>query len=270
MKTIFKIIFFNLLILSSLFSSTFEEDIQALDTNSFNTKEKVVEQLAQNYGDDDRLTLLLSKMVAGDLYVKKDDKTFVILEKTVDSNYFTKTLDGVALEATDKYQFSKVKTNNKLRSVIQNLLAQMNLFSKSTKKRLVSAKNILDNVSKDDEELINKALESEKDSDVIEVLTEAKNIIVANNYSGEEQLKAVVILGDFISSKSLATLKAILENEASSDELKKAATTSIASIESSRSFYSFIETAFFGLYSRFSFTTCCYWFSNHIWCYESN
>ena len=248
MKTIFKIIFLNLLILSSMFSASFEEDIKALDTKSFKTKQQIVEQLANNYSEDDRLSILLSKMVQGDIYVTKEEKTFVILDKKEGNSYHTiDLLTNSALPAIDKYSLKKVKTNNKLRSVIKNLLAQMNLFSKNRDKRLKSAKNILDNVSIDDEELINKALKSEKDSNIIEVLTEAKNIIVANNYTGEQQLNAVVALGDFISSKSLATLKAIEQNESSSDELKKAAAKSIASVESSRSFYSVLETAFFGL-----------------------
>ncbi len=248
MKTIFKMIFLNLLILSSVFSASFEEDIKALDTKSFKTKQKVVEQLALNYAEDDRLTTLFSKMVQGDLYYTKDDKTFVVLEKKEGKQYFTKNfLTNSALEPMDKYSFKKVKTNNKLRSVIKNLLAQINLFSKNKEKRLKSAKNILDNVSKDDEVIIDKVLKTEKDSSIIEVLQEAKYIIVANNYTGDVQLDAVKNLGDFISSKSLATLKAIESKDSSSDELKKVAAKSIASVESSRSFYAVLETAFFGL-----------------------
>ena len=47
--SIFKIIFLNLLILSSLFSSTFEEDIKALDTESFKQKEEIINQLVNSY-----------------------------------------------------------------------------------------------------------------------------------------------------------------------------------------------------------------------------
>ena len=246
--SIFKIIFLNLLILSSLFSSTFEEDIKALDTNSFKQKEEIINQLVNSYSEDDRLSTLLSKMLDGDLYVKNDDKSLVILLQKEGNNIYTKSLvSNKDLEALDESNFEKIKTNNKLRSVIKNILAQINLFSKNPEKRLVSAKNILQNVSKEDEELINKALEKEKDSEIIEILTEAKNIIIALNYSADEQLKAVKNLGDYISSNSLSTLKNIAQNENSSEELKEVAKDSISKVELYRSFYSLIETAFFGL-----------------------
>lgn len=246
--SIFKIIFLNLLILSSLFSSTFEEDIKALDTESFKQKEEIINQLVNSYSEDDRLSTLLSKMLDGDLYIKNDDKSLVILLQKEGNNIYTKSLvSNKDLEVLDESNFEKIKTNNKLRSVIKNILAQINLFSKNGEKRLASAKNILQNVSKEDEELINKALEKEKDSEIIDILTEAKNIIIALNYSGEEQLKAVKNLGDYISSNSLATLKNIAHNENSSEELKEVAKDSISKVELYRSFYSLIETAFFGL-----------------------
>lgn len=246
--SIFKIIFLNLLILSSLFSSTFEEDIKALDTESFKQKEEIINQLVNSYSEDDRLGTLLSKMLDGDLYIKKDDKSLVILLQKEGNNIYTRSLvSNKDLEVLDESNFEKIKTNNKLRSVIKNILAQINLFSKNGEKRLASAKNILQNVSKEDEELINKALEKEKNSEIIEILTEAKNIIIALNYSGEEQLKAVKNLGDYISSNSLATLKNIAQNENSSEELKEVAKDSISKVELYRSFYSLIETAFFGL-----------------------
>ena len=246
--SIFKIIFLNLLILSSLFSSTFEEDIKALDTESFKQKEEIINQLVNSYSEDDRLSTLLSKMLDGDLYIKNDDKSLVILLQKEGNNIYTKSLvSNKDLEVLDESNFEKIKTNNKLRSVIKNILAQINLFSKNGEKRLASAKNILQNVSKEDEELINKALEKEKDSEIIDILTEAKNIIIALNYSGEEQLKAVKNLGDYISSNSLATLKNIVQNENSSEELKELAKDSISKVELYRSFYSLIETAFFGL-----------------------
>lgn len=246
--SILKIIFLNLLILSSLFSATFEDDLKAIDGKSFNEKENIVTQLANNYIEDDRLTLLLSKMLDGDLFIKNDDKDVVVLVKKEENSLYTKSLiSGNDLEKLDESGFEKVKTNNKLRSVIKSLLAQINLFSKDVNKRETSAKNILQNVTKDDETVILKALEKESDENIKELLFEAKYIIQAKYYNGNEQLTAIENLRDYISSSSLATLKEILESSDSSDELKKAASKSISSIESSRSFYSFIETAFFGL-----------------------
>ena len=242
-----KIIFLNLLFISSLFAS-FEEDIEKLKTNSLKTKQKVVQQIASTYIDDERTQTLLSNISQGNLFYTKKDGVFVILEKKEGSTYFSKTfLKGKTLEPMGKRDFKKVKTNNKLRSIIKSILAEMQLFSKDEDVRLSSAKNILQNVSMDSQELINKALKVEKDSDVYETLLEAQTILIAKNSEGKEQLKAVKDLSDFISSKTLSVLKEISVDNTSSEELKKEALASISSVETIRSYYGVLETAFFGL-----------------------
>jgi urea transport system permease protein len=248
MKTnLLKIVFLNLFFLTSLFAN-FETDIEKLKTKSLKTKQKVVQDIATTYVDDERTKPLLMKILEGKLFYTKKGGEFVTLEKKEGSTYFTKTfLDGKELEAQSKRSFKKVKTNNKLRSIIKSTLAQMNLFSKDKKIRLKSAKNILLNVSEDSKTLLDKALTTEKDSDVKEVLLEAKTIIMAKYSSGDEQLKAVEDLSDFISSKTLATLNEISTADTSSEELKKIAFSSISSVETIRSYYAVVEKAFFGL-----------------------
>ena len=102
-------------------------------------------------------------------------------------------------------------------------------------------------MDEESKELIEKALSKEKDSEVKEVLLEAKTIILAKYSSGEEQIKAVKDLSDFISSDTLATLKTIANKEGISKELQKAANSSISSVETIRSYYGVLEKAFFGL-----------------------
>ena len=246
-SSILKIVFLNLFFLTSLFAN-FELDIENLKTNSLKKKQAVVEKLVLDYSDDERTELLLSKMLSSNLFYTKKSGEFVILEKKEGSKYFTKNfLSGEPLEAQAKSNFKKVKTNNKLRSIIKATLAQMNLFSKKQKIRLKSAKNILLNVSEDSKELIEKALEKEKDSDVKEVLLEASTIIKAKFSKGEEQLEAVKDLGDYISSKTLGVLKQISTDTNSSEALKKEALKSISSVETIRSYYGVLEKAFFGL-----------------------
>ena len=242
-----KIVFLNLFFLTSLFAS-FETDIEKLKTKSLKTKTKVVQEIASTYVDDERTKTLLSKMLEGKLFYTKENGEFVTLEKKEGSTYFTKTfLEGKELEPQSKRSFKKVKTNNKLRSIIKSTLAQMNLFSKDKETRLKSAKNILQNLSEDSKGLLDKALVVEKDSDVKEVLLEARTIISAKYSSGEEQLKAVERLSDFISSKTLATLKELSVSDSSSEELKKVALSSISNVEAIRSYYGILEKAFFGL-----------------------
>ena len=244
----FKIIFLNLLFISSLFANSFEEDINKLKTNSLKTKQQVVNEITEKYIDDERTNVLLLKMREGNLFYTKKDEVFVTLEKKDGSLYHMKIfLTNELLAPAKKSQFKKVKTNNKLRSIIKTKLAEMNLFSKNRNKRFSSAKNILLNVSNEFEGLINKALESEKDSSIREKLLEAKTILNAQNLKGEEQIKAVKELSEYISSKALSTLKQIADSSNSSKQLKNVALKAISSVETTRSYWSVVETAFFGL-----------------------
>jgi len=242
-----KIIFLNLLFITSLFSSTFQEELQPLTKSSFKTKQKTIENIVNKYSDNPKLTLILNSMLSSELYFTKYKKEFVLLSKKEGKLYhMTDFFTGKILEPQKKKMFKKVKTNNKLRSVIRNKLAELNLFSSLQKVRFDSAKNMLKNIDKDSFFLINKALKSEKDEDVREVLTEANTILKALYGTSEEKLKAIVDLAEYLSPQSLTTLKKI-ESTTTNEELKTLAVKSIKSIESSKSFYGVLETAFFGL-----------------------
>ncbi len=242
-----KIIFLNLLFCISLIASTMQTDISDLTKNSFTTKQKVIENIVTNYSEDEKLTLILKKMLEGDLYYTKYEKQFVILNKKDGKIYYTTDVfTGKELEPSNKKMFKKVKTNNKLRSVIRSKLAELNLFSKNVEVRLSSVKNMLKNIDEDSKELVLKALKNEKNESVKSVLIEMDTILKAKYGTNEEKLKAIKELGDFLSAQTLQALKQIV----SSNEdkiLVDLANQSIKSIESSKSFYSILETAFFGL-----------------------
>lgn len=139
-----------------------------------------------------------------------------------------------------------MKINNKLRNIIKASLAKINLFSTDEDKRLNSAKNLLKNLKLDDKEIIIEALQSEKSSNIRDILDEANTILIAQYGTTEEKYKAVDKLGGFISSKTLATLKDVLNNS-EDEKLKTIAESSLDIVEIKKSIYSFIETAFFGL-----------------------
>ena len=242
-----KILLLNLLFISFSIASNFQIDSSALSTKNFKEKEQVLENLLENYKEDEKLDVLLQNMLAGDLYFIKATNELVILETKEDNNYFVKNLiTDESLSAMDKNELSKVKINNKLRGVIKSGLAKINLFSKKTDKRLKAAKNILANLELEDKELLAQALQSEKNSSVRDILLESDANLKAKFSAGTEQLEAVKLLGGFLSSKSLETLNYVVSNS-ESEELKEVANESLKEIENSKWFYSLIETAFFGL-----------------------
>jgi len=244
---IFKIILLNLLILSASFGVTLKEDSNKLLTKSFKTKEKTIIELTSKYSKDEKLEFLFQKLLKGELLYTKSDKQIVYIKEKIEDDYKTADIFSKEdLKLTSKYDFKKVKINNKLRSIIKSSLAKINLFSSNEDIRFNSAKNLLANLDIKNEELINEILQTEKSTKVKEVLEEAVTALSAKFKDGEAQKQAVIKLGDYLSPKSLEVLKNISSNS-EDKELVKLANTSIASIETNRSFYSFLETAFFGL-----------------------
>ncbi len=244
---IIKIILLNLLILSSLIASDLQSDSQELLTNSYSKKETVILDLTKKYKSEKKFEYLLQKLLAGDLYYTKSDKRIVFLKEKIKNNYLTVDIfTGEKLGEASKYDFKKVKINNKLRNIIKGSLAKINLFSTDEEKRLNSAKNLLKNLKADDKEIILEALQSEKSSNVRDVLDEANTILMAKYGTAEEKYKAVDKLGSFISAKTFITLKDISKNS-EDEKLKSIAESSLDIVEIKKSIYSFIETAFFGL-----------------------
>jgi len=248
MKTVWtSIILFYFLLVSPLNASTFHEDILALTSDSFMQKEKTIDHLAQTYTDDDRLLALLSALLNGDLYATSDLTHMVAVIQEKENSLLCKDIETQQLlEEAPKASFQKIKTNNKLRSLVRSKLAELNLFSKKTSVRLQSAKNILTNTSEDNIELVTKALAVEKDSAVHKVLQETDWILKVKFGPDEVKLQAIIALNDALSSEALQALNAFIV-ESEDGNLKALAAKSIASIEQSRSVYAWVEKAFFGL-----------------------
>ena len=103
----------------------------------------------------------------------------------------------------------------------------------------------MENLEVQDKEIILEALKSEKKSSIKDILLESLANITAKFSSGEEQLKAISELGGFLSAKSLETLTGL--KESNDEKIKEAVKNALNEIETSKTFYSFLETAFFGL-----------------------
>ena len=58
-----KIIFLNLLLISSLFASTLQEDIQPLTKSSFKSKQVTIENIVDKYSENQALTVILNSML---------------------------------------------------------------------------------------------------------------------------------------------------------------------------------------------------------------
>ena len=163
---IIKIILLNLLILSFSYASTFEELSSKLSDKSFKVKEEVLNELIVNYKEEDKLEILLQNMLAGNLYANPTTNEILFSQ----NESFKSLLTNENVQTQE--DFSKVRINNKLRSVIKAGLAKINLFSKNPEKRLKAAKNILANLEQEDSAIVAEAIASEKKESIKDILIE--------------------------------------------------------------------------------------------------
>ena len=241
-----KILLLSLLLITSIFANDFGSATQKLVNSSTKEKFKIIEQLSSTHSQDKRLILLFDALLKSKLFYKKSDQSLVFLLKKDEDDYYTKTvLSSRVLEVMNKSDFKKVRTTNRLRSVIRNKLSELNLILGDVTARLEAVKNISNNLNKDSLLLINKALLKEKDADIITILKENKLIISAKYGTGKIQEDAIIALGDSLSQVSLQVLQEV--QEGSDEKLQSLAKQSIANIKEGRSFYSYVEKAFFGL-----------------------
>lgn len=241
-----KILLLSLLFISSLFAKSFESDAQALVHSSLSKKTKIIHQLSMAYPNDNRIILLFNALLSNKLYYAKADESLVYLHAKKEDSYSGANLfTSLELPVMRKSDYKKVRTNNRLRSVIRNKLSEINLFSKDEVLRLSAAKNIFKHLDEDSMPLIDKALKSEKDTDVKDILQNSKLILNAKYTHGEVQKSAIIALGDSLSQTSIQFLKEIKHN--SDPEISRLAQESITNIQGKRSIYAWVEKAFFGL-----------------------
>lgn len=237
-------------ILLSIFSymqAGFYDDAKELKTKSFKKKESIIKQISTNYKDDKNLSNLLKAMLDGKLYYIKNSGDIVMLVEKNSNTYTIKEfLTTNKSSQLPKKELKKVKINNKLRGLLKNIIAKLDLSSKDDDKREAAAYKLLEKLDSKNSDIINQAIKNEKDSGIKDILHEALLNLHATNLKGDEQLKAIDDLSSYISKTTQKTLNSLILNS-QDKEVVKMSKKSLSHIELKKSFYSFIQTAFFGL-----------------------
>ncbi|MDR2635641.1 MAG: urea ABC transporter permease subunit UrtB [Campylobacteraceae bacterium] len=220
------------------FGANFEDGLSKLsEAESFAQKESALKELAIEHKNDERLALVFSQMLSGNLY--KTVQNSLVYQNESD------IIDIITGEKIDESEINKITINNRLRTVLRSELVSINLSSKDAKTRLNAAKELLLNVDEKDYELLHELSKKESDKKIKEILDESLSVLDAKFKSGGEQQKAIIALGDSLSPIALQTLNEL--NSIENTAYKKEIAASIQKIENSKRFYSVLETLYFGL-----------------------
>ncbi|HEY5715656.1 MAG TPA: urea ABC transporter permease subunit UrtB [Psychromonas sp.] len=229
--------------------SAFSTLVQQLPVTKLNKMAPLIEKIAATSAPKTRD--LLQSMLNGELYYLKASKQVVIAKPNNSKGYdLTDILQDTELGAVKKSQISKLKSNNRLRGQIRDLLAQIDFTHSDQKIRLEAVKQLLNNPNKEGIASLQKLVEAEQDVAVREMMNVVLSVNQLETGAPAEKLAAALQLkGRLEPAVKNAMEKQLqaLQQTDTNPELKTALNDGIGKIEQSRTVYQFIENLFFGL-----------------------
>ncbi len=229
---------------------TLAELLQQLTTASLNETIELLPQL-ETVGGLPMLPLFQA-MIDGELRYAKESLQLVKLTDAADgSELVTDVLSGVVLADFNVANSSKIRVNNRLRTLLRESIARINLTEGGAAQRKAAAEAMLANIDADSVALLQKALVAESDEDVQEVMQ--VGIAMFELMSATEDNARIAAIGQLDGRLEgpvrnlLTSFNAEGANARSSAPVRAAAARVLADIEADTDFYLLMEQLFFGL-----------------------
>lgn len=222
-----------------------------LPAASYSEKESLIKQLVglQQPGTKQ----ILQAFLDGNLYARIADGKVFIVEESDDKLKLTDALNLSDAGLGDPAEFDKIGTNNGLRKALRGAIAQFDLANPDVAVRLAAVQDVLKTPDESVIEMLRQRATVEKDGDVKEAIELGLALADLSSESADTRLAAMDTLSESVNPDVYNRLQQMLEQStngefAESDpRVRQAARAAVLSIERWRSFYSILETSFFGL-----------------------
>jgi len=230
---------------------TFSETVAGLKVRSLSKKGRFVEQLVQ-FKNPQKI-VVLKALVDGELFEIRDDGRVVIAISNNENYSILLADDGKDLGLLDKKAIKKIKINNRLRSQIRRIIANIELNSVDASIRIKASKTLSKSMKKGDLQTIKKLAEAEKNSDVLNILELIFALENLNSSDRITRLQGIKILKTKTSLKAVNQLQQLIEKDSNGEfnetdaEIRKHASSALVKIRSRLNAYEVAQTLFFGL-----------------------
>jgi urea transport system permease protein len=234
--------------------ATFLASVNALCNASFDEKGKIAEQIAQSRHPSTRPTL--TAFLEDRLYCRNQDQKVFLIKPGAEDAPTVDLIDPLTLKdagPASPNDVSRIVTNNHLRRVLQTLLARFGLSSSDASVRLEAVKDMERDLDEGNVQLLRERSAQEPNPRVKKEIAVGLALADLDSSDARARLMAISTLQGSLRQDVLNKLQTLVEKSpdgtfAESDEhVRKAAASAIGSIESSRSFYSGVQTVLFGL-----------------------
>ena len=221
---------------------------------SFDDKEKIIDQLAAS--NHPSVRAILTSFLQGRLYYRNQDMQVVLIKQGDEDSPMPHLIDPVTLKpagTASSDDLTKMVTNNRLRRVLQTTLARYGLSSADPSVRLESAQDIEKDLDEGNVQLLRDRSKVETDPKVKSEIDTGLALATLDGSDAQARLAAVSTLKHSLRQDVLNRLQALIQQNAdgtyaeSDAQVRTAAASAVKSISRWRTFYSDIETLFFGL-----------------------
>jgi len=219
---------------------------------SFPDKASIAERLSQ--GGHSSVRAVLTALLEDRLYYRNSDQK-VFVAKAADADPLS-LIDPLTLKsagASPADGFTKIGTNNSLRHTLRMTVAHFSLSSPEVAVRLEAVHDMSESLDEETVSLLRKRLAVEASSRVRKAIDTALALAALDGPDGSARLSAIGTLADSVSQDVRNRLALMLDKSPdgsyveSDPKVRSAAASAVASIDRGRTFYSGIETLFFGL-----------------------
>ena len=223
----------------------FSELVQGLNAKGFANKAAAAKRLAT--ANNPRVEVILGAMLEGDLYVLKKEKLVVIARDTGDEYSVISAASGEELEPVSKRKLRKIGVNNRLRSTLRALVAEVRLNDPDPEVRRAAVKAMTADIDADSAPRIEQLKDRETDEGVLDAIETALSIYELDSPDVDTRLKAMSALDGSVNQIVRNKLQGLSADESMDSETRQRASRLLADMENEIKFYGHMETLYFGV-----------------------
>jgi len=230
--------------IASAKTSVLEQPLQLLTKKSYKDKMLAIEQITNSKSL--QTEKLLTALLKGEVYYRRSDKNIFYFTKQENDYLIEDILTGEKSIIPKKRGMKKVTINNKLRGVLRQSIASLQLAHEDPEIRKSAVTEMLKKIDDDTLELLSIHVKQEADEDVKELMLTALAIGDLSSEDENAVLAAIKTLNGNLEPVVRNRLTELAENS-ESDLIKANAEKALKSIRAEIDLYGKLETLYFGL-----------------------
>jgi len=232
--------------------ASFLSTVGELREATYSDKVSIVERLSQ--GGHPSVRAVLTALLEGRLYFRNNDqKVFIVKSAEGDPVHLIDPLSLKDAGSTPADSLTQIGTNNALRRMLRTTVAHFALSSPEVAVRLDAVRDMLRSLDDATVALLRERLGVETNSNVKKEIATGLALAALDGTDARARLGAIATLSQSVSQDARNRLALLLEKSPggafieSDEKVRRAAASAVETIDYWRTFYSGIQTLFFGL-----------------------